>query len=80
MATTTVSGQLLATVDVRELNTLRWGPLRVMFPRFAEEVELGRFLKRQLKECQCTAIRIESHPEPDGRPSTHIFDLYRPPE
>ena len=29
--------QWLATVDVRELSTLSWGPLRLMFRSFVEE-------------------------------------------
>ena len=34
--------QWLATMDVPELNTLRWGPLRLMFRSFVEEIELVR--------------------------------------
>ena len=33
---------LIATVDVRELNTLGWGPLRDTFPAYAGEIELAR--------------------------------------
>ena len=71
------SGELLATVDVRELNSLRWGPLRAMFPKFAEDIELGRFLKTLLRASQCSAVRLEVHQQPDGTPSTHVFDVYR---
>jgi hypothetical protein len=70
------AGELLATVDVRELNTLWWGPMRVMFPRFVEEVELGRFLKTLLASGRCRAVHIELHRQPDGSPSPHVFDVY----
>jgi hypothetical protein len=66
----------LTTVDVRELNTLMWGPLRAMFPSFAEEIELARYLKGVLAHAQCKAVQIERHPDASGQPSTHIFDVY----
>jgi hypothetical protein len=66
----------LATIDVRELNTLRWGPLRQMFPRFVEEIELARYLKKLLVTERCRAVQVEPHRDPDGRPSTHIFDVF----
>jgi hypothetical protein len=76
MATPSRSEKLLATVDVRELNSLRWGPLRAIFPKFAEEVELGRYLKKLLRDAQCSAVRLEVHQQPDGTPSRHVFDVY----
>jgi hypothetical protein len=66
----------LTTVDVRELNTLMWGPLRAMFPSFAEEIELARYLKRVLAHAQCKAVEIERHRDASGQASTHIFDVY----
>ena len=57
----------LATVDVRELNTLMWGPLRAMFPSFAEEIELARYLKRVLAHSQCRAVHIEPHRDAAGQ-------------
>ena len=68
--------ELLATVDVRELNTVRWGPLRAMFPKFVEELELGRYLKHLLRTSRCRAVRLELHSNPDGSRSTHVFDVY----
>jgi hypothetical protein len=68
--------QLLATVDVRELNSLRWGPLRQMFPEFAEEIELGRYLKGILKQTACRRVQIERHCSATGGPSTHVFDVF----
>lgn len=75
MATRTPPRAPLATVDVRNLNTLRWGPLRQMFPTFVEEIELGRYLKRLLATAECRAVQIEPHRDPEGRPSAHIFDV-----
>jgi len=66
----------VTTVDVRELDTLMWGPLRVMFPSFAEEIELARYLKRVLANSQCKAVQIEPHRDASGRPSSHIFDVF----
>lgn len=66
----------VTTVDVRELNTLMWGPLRAMFPSFAEEIELARYLKRVLAHAQCRAVQIEPHRDASGQASTHIFDVF----
>jgi hypothetical protein len=65
-----------ATVDVRELNSLNWGPIRVMFPSFVEEIELARYLKRVLSHAECRAVQIEPHLDATGRGSTHVFDVY----
>lgn len=62
---------LIATIDTRELNTVRWGPMRQMFPRFVEELELGRYLKRLLASRQSRAVEITPHAG-----STHIFDVF----
>ena len=63
--------------DVREMQSLKWGPLRAMFPTFVEEIELARHLKTLLVGERCRAVHIERHRGPDGRPSTHVFDVYR---
>jgi hypothetical protein len=69
--------QLLATVDVRDLETVRWGPMRVMFPSFVEEIELARYLKTLLSGAEICAVAIEPRRDANGRPSTHVFDVYR---
>jgi hypothetical protein len=66
----------LASVDVRELNTRRWGPLRQILPGFVEEIELGRYLKKLLATGECRAVKIEPHRGPGGRASTHVFDVF----
>jgi hypothetical protein len=38
----------LEIVDAADFRTLSWGPLRVMFPRFAERVELERHVSALL--------------------------------
>jgi hypothetical protein len=76
MTSATRSRQLLTTVDVRDLNTLRWGPLRHMFPGFAEEIELGRYLKSILSQAACRTVQIEPHCAADGRASTHVYDVF----
>jgi hypothetical protein len=71
MTNTEPSRRLIATVDTRQLNTVRWGPMRQMFPKFVEEVELGRYLKRLLATRQCRAFEIAPHGD-----STHVFDVF----
>jgi hypothetical protein len=69
--------QWLATVDVRELDSLNWGPIRLMFRPFAEEIELARYLKKLLAGSENRAVAIEPHRDSYGRPSTHVFDVFR---
>lgn len=66
----------LVTVDVRTLETVRWGPLRQLFPSFVEEIELGRYLKRLLADNECRPVQIERHCDANGAVSSHIFDVY----
>lgn len=67
---------LLATVDVRQLRTLRWGLLRELFPAFVEEIELGRYLRQLLARRENSAVAIEPHRDASGQLSTHVFDVY----
>jgi hypothetical protein len=69
--------ELLEIVDAYELRTLRWGPLRAMFPRFAERVELDRHVTALLATGRCHAVRVQQHRRDDGELSAHIFDIYR---
>lgn len=74
--TNTTGHEPLATVDVHSLNSLRWGPIREMFPSFVEEIELGRYLKRLLTTAECRAVQIQPHVQPNGTPSDHVFDVF----
>jgi hypothetical protein len=76
-AQTSTLGELIATVDVRELHSIRWGMMRQMFPRFVEDIELGRYLRTLLTSGTNDAVRIVPHRGPDGRPSSHVFHVYR---
>ena len=67
---------LLEIVDASDLRTLRWGLLRVMFPRFAERVELERHVSALLATGRCHAVRARLHRQDDGQLSTHICDMY----
>ena len=69
------SARLVATIDAANLRTLRWGLMRYLFPRFAEEIELGRYVRNLLTSGRAAAVRIEPHREPDGR-TGHQFDIY----
>jgi hypothetical protein len=69
--------ELLEIVDAADLRTLSWGLLRVMFPRFAERVELERHVRALLATGRCHAVRTQQHRQDDGQLSAHIFDVYR---
>jgi len=66
----------IATVDVRQLDTLMWGPIRVMFPSFVEDIELGRYVRRLLAHSLNKVVAIEPHRDPSGTPSKHVFDVF----
>lgn len=69
--------QLVSTIDVHELHSIDWGPIRLMFPAFADDMELGRYLKQLHKGGTLGVVSIEPHMDANGHPSTHIFDVYR---
>ncbi len=73
----TPTDELLEIVDACHLRTLSWGPLREMFPRFAERVELDRHVSALLATGRCHAVRIQQHRQDDGQLSAHVFDVYR---
>ena len=69
--------ELVETIDVRDLHSIRWGFMRTMFPRFVDDIELGRFLRTILATGHYSAVRVEPCRGSDGKPSTHVFDVYR---
>jgi hypothetical protein len=77
MAREEPTDELLEIVDASDLRTLRWGLLRVMFPSFAERVELDRHVSALLATGICRAVRIQQHRQDDGQLSAHIFEVYR---
>lgn len=74
---TPAPGELLATVDTKELHSIRWGIMRQLFPGFAAEIELGRYVRTLLTSGRCNALRIEPHRLPDGHLSSSIFDVFQ---
>jgi hypothetical protein len=76
MADMSQGHKLLSTIDVRELSSIRWGPLRQFFPSFAEEIELGRYLKKLLRSYPCAAVEVRPHQDANGNPSAHTFDIF----
>lgn len=76
MQPTTRSQLPVATIDVTQLDTLRWGPMRQLFPAFVEEIELGRYLKRLLANAECRAVQLEPHRDVNGAALSHVFDVY----
>jgi hypothetical protein len=51
--------------------------MRQILPSFVEDIELGRYLRTLLTSGRNDAVRIAPHRGPDGRPSTHVFHVYR---
>ena len=76
MTQTPASGALVTTVDAADLHSIRWGLMRQLFPRFVEEIELGRYVRGLLTAGGVAAVRIEPHRLPDGRTSEHEFDIF----
>jgi len=70
------SANLLATIDVQQLDTVGLGILRLMFPAFAAELELGRYMRRVLSSGRYATVYFEPHRDVDGRLSRHVFDVY----
>jgi hypothetical protein len=69
--------EFIGTVDVRELKSgIRWMITRVLSPHFAEEVELGRYMRGLLTTRRWSVVRVVPHPDERGEPSTHVFDVY----
>jgi hypothetical protein len=66
----------VGTIDVRQLDTLNWGPLRLFCPRFVEDIELGRYVRRLFATGQHSHLRIEAHRDANGEPSSHVYDLF----
>jgi hypothetical protein len=75
--TQTSGGELIATIDARELHGIRWGMMRQMFPKFVEGIELSHYLRQLFVSGHYGALRVEPHQDPDGPPSTHSFDVCR---
>ena len=70
-------GTLITTVNAHELHNIHWILMRAMFPRFAEEVELGRYVRNLMASGGFNEVHIEHHLMPDGTPSDFLFDIYR---
>jgi hypothetical protein len=70
------SAELIETIDLRQLDSAHLGVLRFMFPGFAEEIELGRYVRRQLSRGGLRAVHLEPHRDADGRVSPHVFDVF----
>jgi hypothetical protein len=72
--------ELIGTVDANRLNSgVRWMIMRPFAPRFVQEVELGRFLRRLLSTRKWSTVRVQPHLDDAGEPSTHVFDVFGVP-
>jgi hypothetical protein len=74
------SEEFIGTVNVRQLRSgIRWMIMRAFAPHFVEEVELGRYLRGLLATRRWSVVRVVPHTNPEGSPSTHVFDVYGMP-
>ena len=69
------SADLIETVDVRQLDNVHLGIFRVMFPAFAEDIELARYVRGLLSGGRYQAIHLEPHRDDAGRICRHVFDV-----
>jgi hypothetical protein len=68
--------RLIETVDLRQQDTARLGILRNMFPQFAEDIELGRYLRRLLSSGGYAIVHVEPHRDAEGITVPAVFDIY----
>jgi hypothetical protein len=77
---TAMQEEFIGTVDVWELKSgIRWMITRLFSRHFVEEVELGRYLRSLLATRRWSVVRVVPHSNPQGLPSTHVFDVYGVP-
>ncbi len=74
----TMQEEFIATVDVWELDTLRWPFLRALCPEFVSRRELVRYERRLLATERWSVIRIAPTPGTAGR-AGHLVDVYGVP-
>src|ERR1051326_1469712 len=64
----------LETVDVRDLNELRWPIVRLLAPAFVDRMELRRHKQRLLETGRWERIRAIPCRHSDGKVSTQVFE------
>ena len=71
------SEDFIDTVDLHQLRTEPlWPIMRVFAPRFVEEIQLNRYLRRLLATHRWSMVRVVPHADERGTPSKHVFDVY----
>jgi hypothetical protein len=73
---TVAEEESLGTVDVWQMRHYSWPMLRILTRASVEQLELHHYLKTQLASGHWSVLRAVPHVEPDGKLSTHRFDLY----
>ena len=76
---TQATEHFLETVDVRDLNELRWPIVRLLAPAFVDRMELRRHKQRLLETGRWERIRAIPCRHSDGKVSTQVFELYGTP-
>jgi hypothetical protein len=72
-------GELIATVDVWQLDDLKWPIMRVLTPGYVDHVELDHYLNHLLASGRWREVYAEPHAEPRAgspRRLQHVFDVY----
>jgi hypothetical protein len=71
--------QFVETVDVRDLNQVRWPVIRFFASRYVDRLELQRRKRQLLATGRWEVIRAVPQREASGEASTQVFDLYGTP-
>ena len=69
--------QFIETINIHQLRSgTLWPIMRLLAPRFVEEIELGRYMRRLLGTHRWSVVRVVPLLTADHLPSKHIFDVY----
>jgi hypothetical protein len=74
-------GQLIETIDTRQLPHLRWWTIMpLLYPEFVEDLEIEHHLRELLDTRKAQLVRVEPHRDAHGQPEPHLFDVYALPQ
>ena len=66
----------IETVDICQLNRLRWPFMRLLSHEFVEQQERGRYERELLASGRWSMVRTVPHVGDGARVQPHLFDVY----
>ncbi len=78
-STCLLHGEFITTVDVWQLDQLKWPIMRALTPGYVDHLELDGYLKRLLTTGQWREVYAVPHAVPRADPPRrfkHVFDVY----